>query len=211
MVDSEPLALAIATEWDAQKEHINKTHMRLTGLAFTALDNPFHETKETLTDKIMEFLDTDTLLYFADEQESLVDLQKEKWAPVIKGVNDNHGIDIRATQSIMDTPQISDEDRLRIQRWLLSHNFWALHGLQYGVEAAKSMMAMMALNSHQITVEEAAEAARLEQIYQTKIWGNVEWSHDIEHQELCTRLSAAVLFTYFNSNHAIVKKHEASA
>ncbi|KHN81357.1 ATP synthase mitochondrial F1 complex assembly factor 2 [Toxocara canis] len=38
--ESEPLALAIAHEWNSQKKYLNMAHMRLTGLLFTALDNP---------------------------------------------------------------------------------------------------------------------------------------------------------------------------
>lgn len=44
-LESEPLALAIAQEWDSQKDVIQKSHMLLTGLAFTSIDNPFQETK----------------------------------------------------------------------------------------------------------------------------------------------------------------------
>lgn len=44
-LDSEALALAIAQEWDSQKELINIPLMRLTGLAFTTAENPYNETR----------------------------------------------------------------------------------------------------------------------------------------------------------------------
>uniref|UniRef100_A0AC34QA15 ATP synthase mitochondrial F1 complex assembly factor 2 n=1 Tax=Panagrolaimus sp. JU765 TaxID=591449 RepID=A0AC34QA15_9BILA len=210
-VDSEPLALAIAQEWDAQKEFINKPLMRITGLAFTAIDNPLNETKESLTEKIMEYLDTDTLLHFASEPQNLVKLQHEKWAPILKWFNDTHGLDIKATDNLVDLPQISGNDRSTIKRYLLSHNFWSLNGIQYGVEGAKSLIVTMALMGCHISAEEATHLSHLEQIYQAKVWGNVEWSHDIEHQETCCRLAAAFLFYYFTANSHIKEMQSAVA
>lgn len=81
-----PLTLAIAQEWRSQQQKIESGKMRLTGLAFTTIDNPLNETKESLTENILQFLETDTLLYFAEEEtsSSLLQLQNEKWAPVIR-------------------------------------------------------------------------------------------------------------------------------
>ncbi|KAH7730639.1 ATP12 protein [Aphelenchoides avenae] len=199
-LESEPLALAVAHEWDSQAEQINKSLMRLTGLAFTAIDNPLKETKETITSKIMDYLDTDTLLYFSSEPEKLKKMQHERWAPVVKWVNERYGLELRATESITDTPEIPEASRQRIAQFLMSHNFPALTGLQYAVEAAKSVLISLAVVGHRITVNEAVELARLEQIYQTGIWGNVEWGHTIEHQDLCSRLAAGTLFFHFSSN-----------
>jgi ATP synthase F1 complex assembly factor 2 len=210
-VKSEPLALAIAQEWDAQKTYISKSHMLITGLAFTASDNPFNETKESLTAKIMDFLDTDTLLYFDGESKSLEKMQNEKWGPIIKWANNAHGMNLRATACLTDSPQITDKCRENVKRWLLSNNFWALYGLQFGTDVAKSILITMALVGGRITANEAAELTRLEQIYQTKIWGNVEWSHDIEHQQLCSRLAASALFYYFTSNFDVTKEISSAA
>lgn len=44
-VDSYPLALAIAHEWDTQGETIDVPQMRLTGFQFTVIDNPTNETR----------------------------------------------------------------------------------------------------------------------------------------------------------------------
>ena len=129
--------------------------------------------REDLVLKIMEFLDTDTLLYFAEHPENLVKMQNDKWGSIIKWTNDAYGLDLRATNNIMDVPQITEQCRNNVKRWLLSNNFWALHGIQYGTEAAKSITILMALIGARITAIEAADLARLEQIYQAQIWGNV--------------------------------------
>uniref|UniRef100_A0AC34GSH1 Uncharacterized protein n=1 Tax=Panagrolaimus sp. ES5 TaxID=591445 RepID=A0AC34GSH1_9BILA len=137
--------------------------------------------------------------------------QNEKWGAILKWANDNHGLDLRATNNLIDPPQVTDKCHENVKRWLLSTNFWALHGINYGTEAGKSILIMMALVAGRITATEAAELSRLEQMYQAKIWGNVEWSHDIEHQTLCSRLSASALFYYFTSNSDVTKKISANA
>uniref|UniRef100_A0A8D8URB8 ATP synthase mitochondrial F1 complex assembly factor 2 n=1 Tax=Cacopsylla melanoneura TaxID=428564 RepID=A0A8D8URB8_9HEMI len=62
-VSSEPLALAIAAEWDAQCDKIERSSMHLTGICNTVIDNPNRLTKFDLVQNIINFLETDTILY----------------------------------------------------------------------------------------------------------------------------------------------------
>ena len=65
-VNSEPIALAVAQEWSAQKELIMLSQMHLTGMSNVCIDNPTKTTKYALVDDILNFLDTDTILFFSD-------------------------------------------------------------------------------------------------------------------------------------------------
>ena len=65
-VNSEPLALAVAHEWQTQKDIILLSQMHLTGLCNVCIDNPTKTTKYELVDNILNFLDTDTILFFSD-------------------------------------------------------------------------------------------------------------------------------------------------
>ena len=65
-VNSEPLALAVAHEWQTQKDIILLSQMHLTGLCNVCVDNPTNTTKYALVDSILNFLDTDTILFFSD-------------------------------------------------------------------------------------------------------------------------------------------------
>uniref|UniRef100_A0A1I7ZHW1 ATP synthase mitochondrial F1 complex assembly factor 2 n=1 Tax=Steinernema glaseri TaxID=37863 RepID=A0A1I7ZHW1_9BILA len=199
-VESEPLAFAISQEWNSQKEHIDRTHMRLTGLAFTALDNPFEQNKESIVQSILDYLETDTILTFADQPEKLVQLQEQKWSPVIEWANEKYQMDIKPTRSLVEPAYITEQTLDRLQNFLMAQPFWTLIGLQYAVEAVKSsVLITLATASHAMEAAEGAELARLEQIFQTDTWGNVEWSHDVEHLELMSRLSSAVLFANLTS------------
>lgn len=56
-----------------------------------------------------------------------------------------------------------------------------------------------------ISPEKAVLLSRLEEEYQTGHWGRVEWAHDLNQQDLQARLSAVVLFVYFNSQASSTK------
>ncbi|XP_037897299.1 uncharacterized protein LOC119642272 [Glossina fuscipes] len=52
-------------------------------------------------------------------------------------------------------------------------------------------------------VDKAVTLARLEEEYQSKFWGRVEWSHDLNQQESQARLAAAVLFVHLNRSDCV--------
>lgn len=199
-IESEPLALAVAQEWNCQGKTLRMDHMRLTGLYFTALDNLHNIQKEQIVSKMLEYLESDTILYRSESNEKLRQLQEEKWGPIVKWANVEHGLKLRPSFAITEVPEISEEGRSHLERFLLGHNSFALTGMQYGVESVKSLLVTLATIARQIEVPNAVELALLEQQFQTKIWGNVEWAHDVEREELISRLAAAVLFVHLSSN-----------
>lgn len=82
-IDNEPLAVAIAQEWNCQKEWIRPNRMHLTGLAMTAFDNPTSHTKERFIDELLQMFETDTIFFLTEESEALVQRQTEKWGQLI--------------------------------------------------------------------------------------------------------------------------------
>lgn len=99
-----------------------------------------------------------------------------------------------------------DETKEKLRRHLATYNFWSLIGYQYAVESLKSVLLTMATVQCRLNVEEAVRLSSLEQEYQTKLWGRVEWAHDFEYHELCSRVAAATFFINVNSSHEGVKK-----
>ncbi|CAI5448424.1 unnamed protein product [Caenorhabditis angaria] len=210
-LDSYPLALAIAEEWASQNEFLRLGQMRLTGLAFTAQDNPLEQTTESITQKVLDYVDGDTVLFFNNESEKLERYQEENWRPLINNLNNDLNIQVRPSQNILDCDVASEQDKEKIERWIKSHNFPALIGLQYATESIKSFVVAYNAIRHHIDAEQAVDATTLEQRTQAETWGTVEWSHGLEREELISRLSAACLFVYFNSNNLTSKVIENSA
>nr|XP_012134815.1 PREDICTED: ATP synthase mitochondrial F1 complex assembly factor 2 isoform X2 [Megachile rotundata] len=181
-VDSKPLALAIAVEWDMQKEIIDKSSMHLTALSNTVIDNPNNHTKQDIVNYIVNCLEMDTILFHSNDSEELYKLQIENWDPLVQWFCDNYNVNMIKTQSIQ-APTISQETKHILTRHLMSYNFNAVYA------AAERV----------ISIKEAVKQSRLEEDYQTSHWGSVEWFHDQNKYDLQARLAAAILFVHLNS------------
>jgi chaperone required for assembly of F1-ATPase len=76
------------------------------------------------------------------EPESLLELQVRQWQPVIDWFCDRHSVSIKASSNMSETPSISDADREKIRRQLLSYNF---NSVQVGVVLKNCGQALISL------------------------------------------------------------------
>ncbi|XP_069840344.1 ATP synthase mitochondrial F1 complex assembly factor 2 [Dendropsophus ebraccatus] len=203
-VPSEPLAIAVATEWDSQRDIIRFFTMHLTTLCNTALDNPTQRNKENLIRASLKFLDTDTICYRVEEPPGLVELQTNEWDPVLKWAENRYDVTIGSSTSIMG-PVIPDQTKEVFHRHLASYNSWSLIGIEFIVTQLKSLVLAMGLIDRFLTVQEAVLLSRLEEEYQIQRWGNVEWAHDYDLQELQARTAAGTLFVHLCSSSSTIK------
>ncbi|XP_068621222.1 ATP synthase mitochondrial F1 complex assembly factor 2 [Battus philenor] len=203
-VGTEQLARAIAAEWDAQNETIAQPTMHLTALCNTALDNPGKLTSHDIAIYLLDYLSTDTLLFYSEEEKDLRKLQENKWRPVLDWFQKRFGI----TQEIsfgLEPPPVSNETRAKLARHFLSYEFAALNAIYFGAEALKSPILMLACVDQYLEPKEAVMLARLEEEYQLVRWGRVPWAHELNQAELTSRVAAALLVI-----HTSVEKHTAS-
>ncbi|XP_065163924.1 ATP synthase mitochondrial F1 complex assembly factor 2 isoform X2 [Atheta coriaria] len=207
IVDSEPLALGVAAEWDAQKQNINQASMHLSTLCNTAIDNPNNFNKLDLVNYITNYMDTDTVLFQSGEDDDLYKFQVKEWDPIIQWFCDKFQVDIQKSRDI-GGPVVPEATKASISRYLMSHNFAAINGFVYGVDTLKSVILTLAAVERFIPTEKAVLLSRLEEEFQLGHWGRVEWAHDLNQQDLQTRLSATILFIYFNTTSTSVRtKH----
>uniref|UniRef100_A0A8C0X3W9 ATP synthase mitochondrial F1 complex assembly factor 2 n=1 Tax=Castor canadensis TaxID=51338 RepID=A0A8C0X3W9_CASCN len=203
-VPSEALAIAVATEWDSQQDTVKFYTMHLTTLCNTSLDNPTQRNKDQLIRAAVKFLDTDTICYRVEEPETLVELQKNEWDPIIEWAEKRYGVEIGSSTSIMG-PNIPTKTREVFISHLASYNMWALQGIEFVVAQLKSVVLTLGLIDLRLTVEQAVLLSRLEEEYQIQKWGNIEWAHDYELQELRARTAAGTLFIHLCSESTTVK------
>uniref|UniRef100_A0A8D8X9P7 ATP synthase mitochondrial F1 complex assembly factor 2 n=1 Tax=Cacopsylla melanoneura TaxID=428564 RepID=A0A8D8X9P7_9HEMI len=197
-VSSEPLALAIAAEWDAQCDKIERSSMHLTGICNTVIDNPNRLTKFDLVQNIINFLETDTILYHTQEEEELRVIQEKEWGGILSWFNQRYGTSINYCMDISG-PTISEKDRATVQRHFLSYNFDTVMGINFAVETLKSIVLALACVDRKLSIEEAVHLSKLEEEYQIGHWGRVEWAHDLDQQELQARVAAAIFYVHVNS------------
>lgn len=204
-VPNEALALAVATEWNAQDKVIKRHNMHLTSLCNTALDNPVQKTRDDLVRSILHFLETDTICYRLNEPKELVQLQEEKWETLIQWFRKRYEVHVESTTSLA-SPDIPMSTINKLETHLLTYGDWALFGFNYGTEVVKSLIIMIGLVDKYLSVEEAVDLSRLEQDFQIQQWGNVEWYHDIDRYELRARVAAAALFVNWCSESVSIKR-----
>ncbi|KAL9929300.1 ATP synthase mitochondrial F1 complex assembly factor 2 homolog l(2)k14505 [Glossina fuscipes fuscipes] len=204
-IKSEPLAIAVATEFDHQKEYIERAKMHLSALCFTAIDNPYNQSKTDLVNYLINYVATDTVLFQYDNEKDLHELQCNEWDPIIKWFNERYETNLKKTMDI-SPPQISEEDKSKISKYLMSHEEDVLHGFVFAVDTLKSVILAFATIDQRLHVDKAVTLAKLEEEYQSKFWGRVEWSHDLNQQESQARLAAAVLFVHLNRSEYFVKE-----
>lgn len=137
--------------------------------------------------------------------EDLYKVQCAEWDPVIEWFNERYGTDIQKSCAITQ-PVISPKTRMSISKHFLSYNDAAMQGLLYAVDTLKSIILALACVDKRISVEKAVELSRLEEEYQLKFWGRVEWAHDVNQQDTQARLAASILFIHFHSNEHIIRE-----
>jgi ATP synthase F1 complex assembly factor 2 len=92
-VKSEMLANMCAFEWESQTKQIKLGTMHLTSMVNTCLDNPNKLTKEAVINSLLEYVPTDTILFFdandglSDPNGNLLQLQEKRWRPVVNWFN----------------------------------------------------------------------------------------------------------------------------
>ncbi|XP_034049513.1 ATP synthase mitochondrial F1 complex assembly factor 2 [Thalassophryne amazonica] len=204
-VPNEALAIAVATEWDAQKDKLKSYTMHLTMLCNTALDNPTKRSKDQIITAALKFLETDTVCYRVDEPQSLVELQNSEWDPVLKWIESRYNVTIGSSSSIVG-PEIPAETKDTFRQHLNSYNSWALTGLEYVITQLKSVVLSLGLIDRHLSVEQAVLLSRLEEEYQIQCWGSVEWAHDYDVYELRARTAAGALFVHLLSESSTTKR-----
>ncbi|XP_017273999.1 ATP synthase mitochondrial F1 complex assembly factor 2 [Kryptolebias marmoratus] len=205
MVPNEALAIAVATEWDAQRDTLKFFTMHLTTLCNTALDNPTQRDKDQMINAALKFLETDTICYRVEEPPGLVELQRNEWDPVLRWIENRYDVAIGSSSSILG-PDIPEETKETFRQHLSSYNLWSLTGLEFVITQLKSVVLSLGMIDRHLSVEQAVLLSRLEEEYQIRRWGNVEWAHDYDMYELRARTAAGALFVQLSSESSTVKQ-----
>ena len=196
-VQDESLAMAIANEWKANigQKKLQLTRMHLTTLTYTAIDNPFNETKDDLIRPILEYLKFDTIRFRESENEDLLSKQTRHWDPLIGWFEHTYNCHLPIDYgNIASSSEVPVATLNTLDRYLNSHSRWPLVGFSYLTRNLKSFVLTTTLAERFLTVEKAVESSRLETNFQVEKWSKVEWEHDLDEQSTNARVAAGTLF-----------------
>lgn len=164
------LAEAIAAEWSAQGEEIDPASMPATRLANSAIDGVAPR-RQDIRDTIAAYAGTDLLYYRAGEPDGLVARQRAAWDPLLAWAERQFRARFMLAEGVMHVAQ--PEPALQAIRAELARldDPFRLAGLSLATTLTGSALIALALNAGAIGVEEAWEAAHVDEDWNISKWG----------------------------------------
>jgi ATP synthase F1 complex assembly factor 2 len=193
LLPSEAIAWGIATEFESQRDVIVPATMPLMTIASTAIDVTRSDIHASV-DRIVKFLETDTVCFLHEDEPELQRMQREAWDPLRKLVAENLGVITHQTAGISLHSGQSSVGVYAIQSTLKSLDFWRLTTMEVSASSAKSAVIALALLNGYASVQQAVDAALVEEKWQRQNWGTVEGCHDISERETAMWLAACSFF-----------------
>jgi chaperone required for assembly of F1-ATPase len=168
-LSSRALAHAVVAEWDAQEKEILPHTMPLTQLANTAQDR-MGPLREEIIAALLQHVDADTLCYYADEPQDLVDRQHAAWTPIVAWAQDRFGAAWRTTTGIMPLSQEAAVHQA-VAAALADLSADELAAYQVVAPVTASILVGLAVVHGRLTADQAFSSALVEELFQAELWG----------------------------------------
>ena len=105
LLQSMPLAEAVAYEWMSQEGDLNPASMPFTRLANTMIDKAGGEDRVEMNARLLEYGGSDLVCYFAEHPADLVKRQHLHWMPLIEWMQEEYGIAFETVSGIQHRRQ----------------------------------------------------------------------------------------------------------
>jgi chaperone required for assembly of F1-ATPase len=163
-----PLAEAIAAEWRAQADFIDPAAMPLTRLANSIVDG-VAAAPIPVAAEIENYLGSDLLFYRAAGPPALVERQARRWDPVVAWARHALGARFVLTQGVVHAAQ--PPAALAATLALIPREPWRLGALHAITTLTGSALLALALLHGQLSVDEAWDAAHVDEDWNMAQWG----------------------------------------
>jgi chaperone required for assembly of F1-ATPase len=191
IVPTEPLAAAIAAEWEAQHGEIRPARMPLTRFAATAIDRTGQQ-RDLVVAETANYAGTDLVCYRAGHPPALLARQEAVWQPLIEWARMRYDAALAVTSGITPVRQspaalkafaaiVAAQDAFRLT---------ALHGL---TASCGSLVIALALIDGRIDAAAAFAASQLDETFQIEAWGE-DAEAAARRQALAADIEAAARF-----------------
>jgi chaperone required for assembly of F1-ATPase len=168
-VGSEPLARALAIEWEAQAVEIDPATMPLTTLVCTAIDT-VAESAAAVGDEIAAYAMSDLLCYRAEGPAGLVARQATHWDPVLDWAATSFGVRWRVGAGLMPVAQ-DVQARVAVRDALGELTPLRLAGLHVLTTLSGSALLALAHLRGRLSLDEVWIAAHVDEDWQISLWG----------------------------------------
>jgi chaperone required for assembly of F1-ATPase len=170
LLQSQPLAAAIAAEWAEQGHEIRPLTMPMTRLANTMIDKARGHDRTAMNAELLKYGGSDLLCYFAATPADLVRLHQEHWGSLLAWMKEKYGISFKTVSGIRyhQQPQEALDKLKKVINGLDAAEFTVV---QSATATTGSATIALALLEERLSAEEAYQAACVDEIYQLKTWG----------------------------------------
>ena len=171
-VSSEPLARAMADEWEAQVDVIDHEAMLFTKLANTAIDRVAPRRHE-IVNEIVSYAGSDLLCYRASEPASLQAREAMSWDPFLEWLKATYNVQLQTTGGIIHVSQ--EESQLQRLGQVLSPyddlSLTVLHNLTTLIGSAILPLALIETDWEE---DHIWQVAHIDEDFQIERWGQDE-------------------------------------
>jgi chaperone required for assembly of F1-ATPase len=171
VVPAPALAVAIAAEWDSQREMIDPAKMPLTRLANVILDGVVQRPLPVAAE-IAKYLASDLLFYRAASPQGLVERQRFHWDPVLSWAADALGARFESTVGVTHVAQ--PEVSLKAAASAIPGDAWRLGAAHSVTTLTGSALLALALVRGRLSAEQAWGAANVDEDWNMERWGRDE-------------------------------------
>lgn len=166
---TEGLGRAIAEEWEAQVEFINRETMPLTGMASAAIDGGETGSANWLSE-ILDYLKSDLVCYRAEAPQALIDRQAAAWDRFIEFMRLEFGAALVTTFGIVAIAQ-PEASVAAVEKALAPQSAETLFALRIATAISGSAALALALWKRAFPADEVFEASRVDERFQEERWG----------------------------------------
>jgi len=163
------LAEAMVTEWNNQGKQVIPASMPLCGLANAAVDR-IGPQRTTFIEKIKGHANSDLVCYWAEFPPDLVKSQHDTWQPLIDWANKSFGTAFQTTVGIKHIDQPEESISIMGQEAGKFDDF-ALAAFTDLETTLGSVIIAMSLYHQKINLDQAFDAAFLDELFQIDRWG----------------------------------------
>jgi chaperone required for assembly of F1-ATPase len=168
-VPTQALARLLAQEWDAQGATIDLSVMDATRLAFTAIDF-VGDARDATAAEVGRYAGSDTLCYFAEGPQSLVQRQARDWGALLDWAAQALDVRFLRVTGVVHQPQPA-ATLLRIARLAEADDDFRLAGVAHATALFGSAILAQALRRGRLDGATAFALSRLEETFQEERWG----------------------------------------
>ena len=169
IVPSRALAEAIAAEWQAQGDKVVPASMPMQQLANGVIDRIAPEAAR-IVDLLAAYAETDLLCHWAEGPDELVQRQRRHWQPLLDWSATDLDAPLRPVAGIIAQRQ-PDAALAALRTVVASLDPFALGALNVLTTGTGSLLIGLAVVRGRIALDEAWQAAQVDEAYQVEKWG----------------------------------------